>query len=48
MASTRMGLQSHQSPVRDLRGILVAFATALAMWVFLIIAVLGFVLKIMR
>jgi hypothetical protein len=37
-----------QPVTRDLRGILLAFGAALAMWAFLIIGVLGLVLKIMR
>jgi hypothetical protein len=39
--------RSSEPAVRDLRGILVAFLTALAMWGFLLVGVLGLVLKIL-
>jgi hypothetical protein len=48
MGGTHIDRQSSQPLARDLRGILVAFATALAMWAFLIIGVLGLVLKIIH
>lgn len=40
--------ESSRRAVRDPRGILAAALTALVMWIFLIIGVLGFVFKIMR
>ena len=48
MGSAEMAPRTGQAEVRDLRGILVAFGTALAMWAFLIVGVLGLVLKILR
>jgi hypothetical protein len=48
MVGAGVGWRSGRPVVRDLRGILVAFASALALWVFLIIGVLGLILKIMH
>ena len=48
MGSAEAARRTSQPEVRDLRGILVAFGTALAMWIFLIIGLLGLVLKILR
>jgi len=48
VGSARIDQGSSEPVARDLRGILLAFGTALAMWAFLIIGVLGLVLKILH
>jgi hypothetical protein len=48
MGATEIDRQSVRPVARDLRGILLALLTALAMWSFLLMGVLGLVLKILR
>jgi hypothetical protein len=48
MGATEIDRQSTRPVTRDLRGILVGFLAALAIWAFLIIGVLGLVLKILH
>ena len=48
VGATEIDRQSTRPVTRDLRGILVGFLAALAMWAFLIIGVLGLVLKILH
>jgi hypothetical protein len=48
MVRIESGHQTYRRVAPDLRGILLAFATAFAMWFLIIIAGLGLVLKIMR
>jgi hypothetical protein len=48
MARIESVQQSYRRVVPDLRGILLAFATAFAMWFLIIIAGLGLMLKIIR
>jgi hypothetical protein len=48
MVRIESGHHSYRRVVPDLRGILLAFATALAMWLLIIVAALGLILKILR
>ena len=48
MGAAEINRQSARPVGRDLRGILLALLTALAMWAFLLMGVLGLVLKILH
>ena len=48
MGAAEIDRQSTRPVARDLRGILLALLTAVAMWVFLLVGVLGLVLKILH
>lgn len=48
MGITEINRQSMRPAARDLRGILLALLTALAMWAFMLVGVLGLILKILH
>jgi hypothetical protein len=48
MVTQEASRQTNSQAGRDLRGVLAAFLTALGMWVFIVIGLLGLVLKILH